>query len=479
MKKFAKEILCLAGTIFLFISLAFVATAVHSENFVENLIYQKNTPIPQNLPWYPLVVFGDNRPSDTDSIHYPQVFREFVELIEKINPFATLGTGDHTGKGNIEQVNEFVYQTENITNLWVIEGNHDVEDPVGLAFWRKYVAPMMYYRDYIPNWRIILFSTELQDTQLYALKSFLETSLSTNRSVILVFHRPLYPDVGYNLEGAARKIIENSIKRHENVRLVLQGHWHGFAEKIVGKTDFIITAGAGAPLYQTGGEHHFLLLLLFPNGTFQYHPIRIEDRISVHSHSNMVVIENNMTDIWGKEVSIPVRLKFTVKELPLYVVTLAPPGKTLFYYNITHVNRENKITISTDRAHPWYAYIPVLPMAIFNYTGDGGGRNLTIDLPRNPIVLKEHSFIPLYKTETKRVIISKVLTTTKTITKTWTIQETSKTTVTSSTTNISTQPQLTKTQTIIKKNTTSLTIVGVSFIAIILTLLSFLLRKCS
>jgi hypothetical protein len=42
------------------------------------LMDQRLKPIPQNLPWYPIMIFGDNRPSNIYANYPPEVFYRVV-----------------------------------------------------------------------------------------------------------------------------------------------------------------------------------------------------------------------------------------------------------------------------------------------------------------------------------------------------------------------------------------------------------------
>jgi predicted phosphodiesterase len=320
------------------------------------------TPIPQNLPWYFTLVFGDNRPSDTNSLFFPEPFYDFVKTARTTDPFAVIGTGDHTGRGLMEQINRFVEAVVGIENFWVIEGNHDLES--GGDYWRSVVAPSMYYRDGFPGWRIVFFSSEVPYGEYGKVKNFLEQALNTSRNVILVYHRPIYPKINYNMDTQLSRIVLEVINKYGNVRLALQGHWHGFAEQKVGNTTFIITAGSGAPLYQSGGVHHYLYLILYPNGTIHYTPIMIKETIKVYLREGGLTVENLAEDIGGEAVSHPIRIKIMYNHVPVYIVALAPPGNTTFTYKI----KNNTITVNADRNLEWYLYIPTYPKAILNAT---------------------------------------------------------------------------------------------------------------
>jgi hypothetical protein len=69
---------------------------------------QRLKPIPQNLPWYPIMIFGDNRPSIIYSNYPPEVFYRVVSEMDAANLLATIGLGEHVGYGYESQYAVFL-----------------------------------------------------------------------------------------------------------------------------------------------------------------------------------------------------------------------------------------------------------------------------------------------------------------------------------------------------------------------------------
>jgi len=55
------------------------------------LMDQRLKPTTQNLPWYPIMIFGDNRPSNTYANYPPELFYRVVNEMDVSNLLATIG----------------------------------------------------------------------------------------------------------------------------------------------------------------------------------------------------------------------------------------------------------------------------------------------------------------------------------------------------------------------------------------------------
>ena len=374
------------------------------------------THVPQGLPWYPLAAFGDNRPEDTASVDLPSTYHQLISEVLAARPFALLGTGDHVGSGRLDQIIEFLNTLVGVENVLVIEGNHDVGP--AHSYWLKEVAPEMYYWDGLPGWRVVLFSTEISRTEYGKLRAFLDTALNTSRHVILVFHRPAYPNVNYNMDPSMRSILMDEIRKFGNVEIALQGHWHGFAEELVNGTLFIITGGAGAPLYQSGGRNHYLYIVLEPGGGYEVIPVALgpgSGDLVVERSGSEVTIVNTKVGINGSPVKVPVRVRLPIEGIDAYAVMMAPPGAT----TVSAVVEDGRIIASTNGSTEWYIYYETPGGAAVNASDDGS----SLSLPAPPST----GYLTL--TATTHELIEETITVTLPRTTTRTVTETATETI--------------------------------------------------
>jgi len=156
---------------------------------IGNLFKESRTIIPDNLPWYPIVVIGDNRPTNVNNVQLPPIFYMVVNETKKIYPVAVIGTGDHTGMGTQEQINVLYNALKGLQNVWLALGNHDL-DAHQEKYWTEVIAPDHYHVDDIPGWRVYVLNSECRlSMQWKAQVNTIWNNLG-NRSLILVFHRP-------------------------------------------------------------------------------------------------------------------------------------------------------------------------------------------------------------------------------------------------------------------------------------------------
>ncbi len=303
--------------------------------------------IPQDLPWYFIAVFGDNRPPDVYAVEYPEVYYKIISEIGVSNPFAVIGTGDHTGKGLKSQIDEFLNSLDDLQNVYVIMGNHDL-NPETMSYWYEHVSKGMYYVDAIPGWRVILVDYYHTEVLRSDVLNFIENSSKTERSKILVVHTPIEPWLDHNMPEPMRTQLRDLITE-KNFKLVLQGHWHGYADVSVNGTRYLVIAGGGAPLYEHEnglGKYCYAFLVLWPNGSYEVLPIDpIAGHVKISENNTSIKIENTKLSVYGTPTEFPLRVKVG----NLYVVLLAPHGVS--YVNFTGEN----ITVSGN-VRLWYSY---------------------------------------------------------------------------------------------------------------------------
>jgi len=342
-------------------------SVVHTVLAEEQLFKKTRVVIPNNLPWYFLVVFGDNRPSDTSSIAPPVIFREILDETRLLYPLAVIGTGDHTGKGIKAQIDELydLLINSGLENVWLAIGNHD-KTSGQISYWTEKIAPESYFIDDIPGWRIAIINSE---TDLTNWKNQLKNALgaASNRNVILVFHRPAYPYVKHNLDPDKVSALIEMIETYDHVKLVLEGHWHGYGYQVTGGITWLITGGAGAPLYSYPShpygnavlvlhKYHYVILILYPNGTFRITPVLAGSAggkiIIKKMNRSTIQIKNTKLDIFGKPTAIPVRLKVNCGKWIVYSVIMIPPDSSV---NIRYEVHDDVLRISCN-AKTWFSY---------------------------------------------------------------------------------------------------------------------------
>lgn len=266
--------------------------------------------------------------------------------INKANPLMTIGLGDHVGVGTPEQYEVFyrAMASTRLRNVILVVGNHDVAY-IGLKgnsreHWLKYMGPYSLVSDDIPGWRIAVLDSE---GDVAAWVEQLERAYRDlgDRKLILAFHRPLYPEVRHNLKPEHASALLNYINARGWPAIMLQGHFHAWAVYRFNGTEFIVSGGAGAPLYScsdvsTPGAlcasvYHYMYLVLYPNGTYVYSSVGVGrgfgSLIVSPINSTAYLVVNTKRDAFGNPVPIPVRLEYSTDAGALYVVAVIPPDK--------------------------------------------------------------------------------------------------------------------------------------------------------
>ncbi len=359
-------------------------------------------PIPQNLPWYPLVVFGDNRPKDMSAVKFDEPFYRLVRELWLINPEAIIGTGDHVGLGRTDQIREFLKLMAGLPNTWIATGNHDwsyVKAGANRQFWEEYVTPNLNIVDSIPGWRIILingYALEAKDIDTSKITDIVRREdvikaieNSGDRKIILVFHVPPL-DKGYGYPTVFSRdqmeFLRNIIKDYsDKIRLVLCGHWHVWNRVKYFNVDLVITGGGGAPLSSSGGipEYHYAILILMPNGTYKLWPIKTltgevkEYYENIGNNKIIVKIINTKQNINNEPTIIPKRISVSFNGITVYVYLLVPPGE----HEIIFEKQDGKIIVETGKGiNQWFVYFNgeiMTPANTKNY--------IAITIPKSPV----------------------------------------------------------------------------------------------
>ena len=366
--------------ILLLLGIQFYAiTSSNTQASSESLLNKTSHSVPQDLPWYPIVVFGDNRPEVEVSNDFTPVFLKILNETKTIDPFAMIGTGDQVGRGTPWQIKGLYSLLSNtsIWNIWLCIGNHDIQYGGSVNYWTSLIAPKQYIKDTFQGWRIAVLDDETGNTVYW--KNQLENTTKglDGRSLILVYHKPVIPNVGHNMDAVRASILLNFVQNHPSIiKLALQGHWHGYAATHKYNVTWIITGGAGAPLYENRGpqpgnntliitgKNHYIILLLYPNGTFKYTTIlvgkqgssSVEKLIEIPMIPGVRIVRgevrNTLENIEGKPISVPVRFNLTDDYSSFIVLMAKPNATTSFMYE----ESSTSVSVKTS-SDQWYAYI--------------------------------------------------------------------------------------------------------------------------
>ena len=213
--------------------------------------------VPQDR--FSFVAFGDNQGSD----------KIFLDLIDKVNQEEHIDLAVHVGDMVINGTTaEFEHYLELVKKLKVkthhVPGNHDVV--LGNRIFKKYFGPLYYSFDHKNAHFVVInnsFKRSFDAEQFTWLK---EDLAKTDKEHIFVFmHRPTFDpsEIYKSYMMSGRKVTEELMRVFEKYKVdyVIAGHLHGYARTKRKGVVYIITGGAGGPLYlpkDFGGFHHYV-----------------------------------------------------------------------------------------------------------------------------------------------------------------------------------------------------------------------------
>ncbi len=426
-------------------------------------------PIPVNLPYYIVAFWGDDRPSATSgpaSLVFPSVFVDILNEISSIYPQVTVGGGDFVSFGTLDQYKAFygLFAQSRIENFIPVIGNHDVAyGSESWGYYTTYIGNTTTVFDNITGWRLVALNDEGSIDDLNQGLTQAASNLG-NRSLILSFHRPLYPYVGHNMETEEpdkASLILNFISNLSTPpRLVLQSHWHGYAENVTANTTWIITGGAGAPLYQCPSPtttfclpiYNYVILVLYPDGNFTLIPLRAgvgAGNLTVKVVDSTFLVYNNKVNVYGNYTDVPVRLTWRGSGFSIYLVGFARANSTSYASidtskRIIETNLTNAYVYIQYSENPFNsALIPVVD-GVADLSNLG---NVSVVAEAPPLVVQQtQTTTTTSQTTTTRPTTTTASQTTLTATTT-TTTSTSPTPATTTTSTTTLAPQLTTTTT--------------------------------
>jgi len=223
------------------------------------------------------VALGDNRGAADGTL--PPVFLELLDSLSLLRPAFAVNTGDLIfGMRGATEAQLRVMWTRYLDAVRRLPmrtlhapGNHDVFDPVSARLWREMLGPKHYAFDTAAI-RVIVLDSESEsgrigDEQFKWLRGQLATL--EGRTAFVIVHRPLFPfdpHVGSSLDRffAERDRLHSLFVEHrDRIGAVISGHEHLVDDQSIDGVRYLITGGAGAPLYvppELGGIHHFLVV---------------------------------------------------------------------------------------------------------------------------------------------------------------------------------------------------------------------------
>jgi 3',5'-cyclic AMP phosphodiesterase CpdA len=205
-------------------------------------------------------VLGDNRDGD-------QAFKDIIKNINKDKSIKfVVNTGDLTPNGWASEYNKYWQICRSCkAKIYDTIGNHDLGlFNAGANIFKKKYGETYYYFDNGDARFIILDNARSKGM---GRKQFvwLKDVLDTKKMKFVFMHKPIFdPSDTYPNYVMMPKDENESLNKlliREEVRYVFAGHIHGYGREDRDGLTYILTAGAGAPLYLpafNGGFYHYV-----------------------------------------------------------------------------------------------------------------------------------------------------------------------------------------------------------------------------
>lgn len=242
---------------------------------------------------FSFAVFGDNRPAGPDDPQ-PVVFRRMCIELGKLRPAPAfvVGLGDFVYGASSEsrlrrQYDDFFralapVQAYKRMFFAPVPGNHDIGGSRRNETIFKQLFKRLYYSFDWDGCHFVCLDSEIPGQegtiggeQLEWLTRDLEARIDAPLTFVFV-HRPLFPvsvHVGESLDKDERQ--RDALHRlfvKMGVDCVFAGHEHLWNVSETDGLHYVITGGAGAPLYATqegGGFHHYVLVRVEKNRDYR------------------------------------------------------------------------------------------------------------------------------------------------------------------------------------------------------------------
>jgi 3',5'-cyclic AMP phosphodiesterase CpdA len=213
---------------------------------------------------FSFVVFGDNRDGQDT----------FSDLIQKVNAEPNLSfaisTGDFVSRGSLREYQAYLKLIKKLNlKLYHAMGNHDAVYG-GYVNYNKFFGPAFSSFDFRGAHFVLIdnsFDRRLTKSQLHWLKNDLASH--KGKKIFVFMHRPCWDPFGvfggHIMESATKAQYLMDLFEEYGVLMVCAGHIHGFAESTKNGVQYLVTAGAGAPLYVPefmGGYYHYVVVVV-------------------------------------------------------------------------------------------------------------------------------------------------------------------------------------------------------------------------
>ncbi len=212
-------------------------------------------------PGFQFVVMGDNRDN-------PKIFQKVLRRANRHKPLFLVNCGDIVTNGTRAEYYQFLnFIQEADYPFFFALGNHDILRR-GRKVFNELFGPAYYSFRFAGCHFIILDNSyaRLSDTQYRWLSK--ELAANTDLRSFIFLHVPPFdphPQRRYGMDLPLNTQWLFDLVAKYKVDTVFAAHIHSYGEIQKGKTNYIITGGAGAPLHGKNSFFHYVLVTVTPD----------------------------------------------------------------------------------------------------------------------------------------------------------------------------------------------------------------------
>lgn len=220
---------------------------------------------------YRFVVTGDNREGNT-------VFRKILNQAQHYQPDFMLHSGDFVPRGSYLEYQQFSNILYGVPfPLLFALGNHEIYNPQGRKWFQQFMSRQTYFAFDIGPDRFIVADNANGDLSPGQLR-WLEVQLQLRRRYkFVVMHMPPRNVIWFHAFGGPGAIRLLQLVEKYQVNYAFFGHIHIYDEMISNGVHYVVSGGAGAPMFQMplyispqgGAFPHFLVMDVSDKGIRQ------------------------------------------------------------------------------------------------------------------------------------------------------------------------------------------------------------------
>lgn len=227
---------------------------------------------------YTFIAFGDNRPGSGKK--QPEVFLKLMDMMNNENALFVVSGGDLVYSGRVDEWGELMKVWNFNKPVFIAPGNHEYQGE-GVNVYHKLFGPGD-YSFILGNYYFIFINNvengyKLSKSQWQWFEGELERAKDLNKTPVIVMHAPPVdprPGGKHSMDEKEGKKVLELMRQYNAFGIFSHIHIYWYGE--IDGVKFLVTGGAGAPLYakeEEGGFYHYVKISV--NDKIQVEPVKV------------------------------------------------------------------------------------------------------------------------------------------------------------------------------------------------------------